>query len=177
MVVHRLPHGHSRIVVWRRFQHSQLDLVSRRVGFGAQEICPARFDQANDRGAMLFVLLVRAFVLVAPFGVFDQRARSVERVKPELRRQRVVGDRQVAGQQARLLTVEREAEPVIAGLTDLAVIEIFDVVGAAGDSRRLHAFAFRQDDFLRHFRRVVRLGFDGHSRLPRVFDVQRIDCD
>src|SRR5262245_4715602 len=178
VIVHRLPHGHSRVVVWRGPQHTQLNLVARRVGFGAQEVRPARLDQANYRGAMLFVLLVCAFVLVAPFGVFDQRARNVERVKPELSRQRVIWDRQVAGQKSRFLAVERQAEPVVARFAHATVVKIFDVVSAARDARGLNAFALGQHDLLRHFRRVVRLCFDAHARLGvQLQGPQWSDCD
>ncbi|MCG3159983.1 MAG: hypothetical protein JMDDDDMK_01015 [Acidobacteria bacterium] len=180
VIVHRLPHGHSRIVVRRGLQHAQFDFVTRRVGFGAQVISSARFEQANNRGAMLFVLLMRALVLIAAFGVFDQRARSVERVKPKLRRQRVIRNRQVAGQQPRLLAIEREAKPVIARFADFAVVEILDVIGAARDPHGLNAFAIFfaiffaiwQRNLLRHLRRVVRLGFDTHVRFG--FQPQRI---
>ncbi len=184
MIIHRLADGHPRIGIRRRFEQPQFDFVSGRIGLGAQEVDAARLEQAIDRCAVRFVLLVDSFVLIAPFSVFNQRQQGLcqpagrlrlRGVHSNLRGQCVIGNRQVRRQQAWFFPLEDDLKPVIARLPDPAVVEIFDIVGSARDQDALNALAFRYLDHLSLFGRIVRLMFDARSRRQSRLQVDRFD--
>ena len=69
MIVKPLANGIVRIGIRRGPADAQLDFVARGVGFRAQEVNAARFQDAVDLGAVLFNLLVDALVGVHAFLV------------------------------------------------------------------------------------------------------------
>ena len=131
VVVHRQPHGLARVGERRGPADADFQVVARRIGFDAQQIDAARLERADDRRAVLLDLLVRRFVEVLAFGVF----LAVGRIDAHAAGDEMVGRHHVDAEQPRLRAVVLQAEPVVARLAEQAVVEILDVVGAAGDAR------------------------------------------